>query len=178
MQRQAGVDCVAPSDMMDGRIGAIRAGLRRAGCDGALIMSYAAKFHSYFYGPFRDAAESAPKNVKLANRATYQIDPANPGDALASALRDAEEGADILMVKPGLPYLDVLQDLSSQITLPWAVYQVSGECAAIELMAEKGLMQRSGAYLETWYAFARAGANMTISYAARSARQWIEEAQR
>ncbi|MBS1958052.1 MAG: porphobilinogen synthase [Bdellovibrionales bacterium] len=172
---QAGADCVAPSDMMDGRVGAIRRALDEHKLENTLLMSYSAKFHSGFYGPFRVAADSAPKGeVKLKDRATYQIDPGNPSDALRSSLRDADEGADILMVKPGLPYLDVLAQLSAEIPLPWAVYEVSGEYAAIELMAEKGLINRERAHLETWTAFARAGAQIIITYGARHAREWIK----
>jgi porphobilinogen synthase len=171
---EAGADCVAPSDMMDGRIAAIRAALDAAGLDRALIMSYAAKFHSAFYGPFRLAAESAPgKDVPLKDRASYQIDPARPSDALASAERDLAEGADILMVKPGLPYLDVLRDLSQRIARPWAVYQTSGEQAALDLAAGQGLLDASRAQRETWTAFRRAGADMIISYAARRAQAII-----
>jgi len=170
----AGADCVAPSDMMDGRIGAIRAALAAAGRDRTLLMSYAAKFHSQFYGPFRVAADSAPKQASgLKDRSTYQIDPARPGDALLSVERDVAEGADILMVKPGLPYLDVLAALSAQFPQPWAVYEVSGEFAAIELLARDGLTQRIPAHLEAWTALVRAGASMIISYGARDARQWL-----
>lgn len=166
----AGADCVAPSDMMDGRIATIRADIPER----TVLMSYAAKFHSGFYGPFRHAADSAPKgSVKLTDRATYQIDTANYHDALRSSIRDADEGADILMVKPGLPYLDVLSRLSAEIPLPWAVYQVSGEYAAIELMAAQGLMDRKRAHLECWNSFTRAGANMIISYGARYAKEWL-----
>ncbi len=173
---QAGADCVAPSDMMDGRIGAIRASLDQAGLERTLLMSYSAKFHSKFYGPFRVAADSAPKGgTSLKDRATYQIDPGSPRDALASSIRDAEEGADILMVKPGLPYLDVLADLSRQINKPWAVYEVSGEFAAIELMAAQGLVNGPAAHLESWTAFIRAGASMIITYGARNAKQWLEQ---
>jgi porphobilinogen synthase len=127
-------------------------------------MSYSAKFHSKFYGPFRVAADSAPKGTdsRLTDRATYQIDPARPGDALLSSQRDAQEGADILMVKPGMPYLDVLSELSQQIKLPWAVYEVSGEFAAIELMAQNGLMHGPSAHVEAWTSFVRAGASMII----------------
>jgi porphobilinogen synthase len=167
----AGADCVAPSDMMDGRIGAIRRALTEGELDRTAIMSYAAKFHSGFYGPFREAAESAPAAaITLSDRATYQIDPARPRDALLSALRDDAEGADILMVKPGLPYLDVLADLSRRIPKPWAVYQTSGEQASIETLAARDLMRRDAAQLETWIAFRRAGAMIIISYAARRAR--------
>ena len=174
---QAGADCVAPSDMMDGRIRAIREILDKNKLDQTLLMSYSAKFHSGFYGPFRVAADSAPKGeVKLKDRATYQIDPANPSDAYRSSVRDMEEGADILMVKPGLPYLDVIKDLTSKIPLPWAVYEVSGEFAAIEVMAQQNLINRERGHLEIWTGFFRAGANMVITYGARSAREWINKA--
>ena len=167
----AGADCVAPSDMMDGRIAAIRSELDTARHDHTTIMSYAAKFHSAFYGPFRLAADSAPtRQGALRNRATYQIDPARPRDALLCARRDAAEGADILMVKPGLPYLDVLQELSTQILKPWAVYQTSGEQAALELLARAGLADADRIQAETWTAFQRAGASMIITYAARRGR--------
>jgi porphobilinogen synthase len=167
----AGADCVAPSDMMDGRVAAIRAALDGCGLDRVAIMSYAAKFHSAFYGPFRVAAESAPaRDAPLRDRASYQLDPARPGDALLSALRDEREGADILMVKPGLPYLDVLAELSRRIPRPWAVYQTSGEQAALELLAREGLGDADRLQAEAWTALARAGANMIITYAARRAR--------
>lgn len=178
---QAGADCVAPSDMMDGRIQAIRSSLDSAGLDRTLIMSYSAKFHSRFYGPFRIAADSAPKgnssSKRLKDRSTYQIDPARPSDALLSSLRDAEEGADILMVKPGLPYLDILKELSEKIKKPWAVYEVSGEYAAIELMAKEGLINAPLAHVESWTALIRAGAQMIIAYGARNARAWLKQAQ-
>jgi porphobilinogen synthase len=167
----AGADCVAPSDMMDGRVAAIRDTLMNSGDDETLIMSYSAKFHSSFYGPFRLAADSAPAgDTQLSDRATYQLDPGNPDDARRCAERDAAEGADILMVKPGLPYLDVLAELSAHISKPWAVYQTSGEQAAIDILAERGLQRRDAAQLETWTAFVRAGASMIITYAARRAR--------
>lgn len=175
---QAGADCVAPSDMMDGRVGAIRETLDQAGLENTLIMSYSAKFHSRYYGPFRVAADSAPKGsagAALQDRATYQIDPGSPRDALASSLRDAEEGADILMVKPGLPYLDVLARLSREIPgKPWAVYEVSGEFAAVETLARQGLMQGPAAHLEAWTAFVRAGASIIITYGARYAKEWLK----
>ncbi len=163
----AGADCVAPSDMLDGRVAAIRAALDQAGHARCAIMSYAAKFQSQFYGPFRTAAASAPAGGRLRDRASYQLDPARPDDALLCARRDAAEGADLLMVKPGLPYLDVLARLSAEIPLPWAVYQVSGEQAAIDLLARAGLTERDAAQLESWLAFRRAGATAIISYAAR-----------
>jgi porphobilinogen synthase len=170
----AGADCVAPSDMMDGRIAAIRAALEQGGHDRTVLMSYAAKFHSNFYGPFRVAADSAPKQASaLTDRATYQIDPARAGDALLSVERDVAEGADILMVKPAMPYLDILSDLSRQFAQPWAVYEVSGEYAGIELLAEQGLANRAAAHREAWTAFVRAGATVIISYGARHAREWL-----
>jgi porphobilinogen synthase len=172
---RAGADCVAPSDMMDGRIGAIRQALNAQGLERTVLMSYAAKFHSSFYGPFRVAADSAPKgeNIRLTDRASYQIDPARAGDALLSVERDAREGADVLMVKPGMPYLDILADLSRRYAQPWAVYEVSGEYAGIELLAEQGLANRVNAHLEAWSGFLRAGASMIISYGARHAREWL-----
>ncbi len=170
---QAGVDCVAPSDMMDGRVGAIRHSLDRQNLFQTLIMSYSAKFHSKFYGPFRVAADSAPKGGRLTDRATYQIDPACPNDALQSSLRDVDEGADILMVKPGLPYLDILYRLSSEIKKPWAVYQVSGEYAGIEVLTQNGLIQGPAAHLEAWTSFIRAGASMIITYGARRAKEFL-----
>jgi porphobilinogen synthase len=173
---QAGADCVAPSDMMDGRVAAIREQLDANDLDATVIMSYSAKFHSAFYGPFRIAADSTPSaEIKLTDRATYQIDPARPNDALICSLRDADEGADILMVKPGMPYLDVLADLSAQIPLPWAVYQTSGEAAGIELLASEGLGDKRRLNIEAWTAFLRAGANMIISYNARYARDWLQQ---
>jgi porphobilinogen synthase len=169
---QAGAQCVAPSDMMDGRVGAIREALDGGSCERTLVMSYSAKFNSRFYGPFREAADSAPRSA-LTDRASYQIDPARPKDALLSSLRDAEEGADILMVKPGMPYLDILRTLSDEIPLPWAVYEVSGEYAAIEALAAQGLIPAREAHLECWTSFVRAGASMIITYGARNARQWL-----
>jgi porphobilinogen synthase len=172
---QAGADCVAPSDMMDGRVAAIRTTLDANNCDRTVLMSYAAKFQSAFYGPFRDAADSAPKgDISLQDRATYQLDPSRPSDAFASAARDADEGADILMVKPGLPYLDVLTGLCAEIPdKPWAVYEVSGEYAAVEALAAQGLTDGPRAHIESWQAFARAGATIIISYGARHARAWL-----
>jgi porphobilinogen synthase len=173
---QAGADCVAPSDMMDGRIGAIRKALYGAGLERTLVMSYSAKFNSRFYGPFRVAADSAPKGgTSLKDRATYQIDAGAPRDALLSSLRDVEEGADILMVKPGMPYLDVLSELSKKIAHPWAVYEVSGEFAAIELMHQQNLIDGPAAHREAWTSFVRAGASIIITYGARFAAEWLGE---
>lgn len=166
---QAGADCVAPSDMMDGRVAAIRDALDSNSHERTTIMSYAAKFASAFYGPFRDAAESAPaREAPLKDRATYQLDPARPADALASARRDAQEGADILIVKPGLPYLDILSQLRDALPeRPRFAYQVSGEQAAIDALGAQGLADPLAAQQESWTAMARAGANAIITYAAR-----------
>jgi porphobilinogen synthase len=171
----AGADCVAPSDMLDGRVGAIRSALAAAGHDRTVLMSYAAKFHSGFYGPFRVAADSAP-TAGLRDRATYQLDPARRDDALAAARRDAAEGADILMVKPGLPCLDVLANLARELPHPFAVYQTSGEQAALDLLVREGLADEGRVQRETWTAFARAGARIIISYAARRASRLLAAA--
>ncbi|HLQ11937.1 MAG TPA: porphobilinogen synthase [Steroidobacteraceae bacterium] len=172
---QAGADCVAPSDMMDGRVGAIRRALDANGLERTVLMSYAVKFQSALYGPFRVAADSAPKTQSaLRDRASYQLDPARPGDAWLCAERDVAEGADILMVKPGLPYLDLLRDLSRAIRRPWAVYHVSGEFAALEALAEKGLAPRAALHREVLTAFKRAGASMIITYGARQARELLD----
>lgn len=172
----AGVDCIAPSDMMDGRIGAIRTKLDALNFDRVSIMSYAAKFSSQFYGPFRDACHSAPNTQGLKNRKSYQISPFNINDAIASSLRDEKEGADILMVKPAALYTDVIAKLKQQTLKPVAAYHVSGEYAAIEAFAEKGLLNREAAHVEVWAALARSGADIIISYAAKNAREWIEQA--
>jgi porphobilinogen synthase len=171
---KAGVDCIAPSDMMDGRIAAIRTSLDAFGNDTVSIMSYAAKFSSQFYGPFRDACHSAPNSNGLNNRKTYQISPFNSNDAIASALRDEKEGADILMVKPAALYTDVIARLKQQTLKPVAAYHVSGEFAAIESLAEQGLLNRESAHLEVWAGLTRSGADIIISYAARNAKVWID----
>jgi porphobilinogen synthase len=170
----AGADVVAPSDMMDGRIGAIRQALDRDGLERTVLMSYAVKFQSTLYGPFRVAADAAPKGgTVLKDRATYQLDPARPGDAWLCAQRDDAEGADILMVKPGLPYLDLLRELSREFRKPWAVYHVSGEFAALEALAASGLATRAALHREIMTAFRRAGASMIITYGARFAHEWL-----
>jgi porphobilinogen synthase len=172
----AGADCIAPSDMMDGRIGAIRNTLNALGFEETAIMSYAAKFSSQFYGPFRDACHSAPGGKGLKNRKTYQVSPFNVNDAIASALRDEKEGADILMVKPAALYSDVIARLKQQTLKPVAAYHVSGEYAAIEALAEKKLLDREAAHLEIWAALQRSGADIIISYAAKNAKEWINHA--
>ncbi len=173
---EAGADCIAPSDISDGRIHAIRTTLDEHGFDTTAIMSYSTKFASKLYGPFRDVCKSAPSGtIALQGRTTYQISPDNLHDALQSSLRDLSEGTDILMVKPAAWYLDVVARLRQETTAPIAVYHVSGEYAALEFMAENGLLECATGHLELWTAFKRAGASAIISYAAREARAWIGE---
>lgn len=160
-QVRAGADIVAPSDMMDGRVAAIRAGLNENGFLHTPIMSYAVKYASAFYGPFRDAAESAPK---FGDRKTYQMDPGNWREALREAAADADEGADILMVKPGLPYLDVIRLVRDSFDLPVAAYQVSGEYSQIKAAAQNGWIDETAVALESLMAFKRAGADLILSY--------------
>ncbi len=171
----AGADCIAPSDMTDGRISAIRTSLDALNYDTVSIMSYSAKFSSQFYGPFRDACHSAPNTNGLKNRKTYQLSPLNINDAIASSLRDEKEGADILMVKPAALYTDVIAKLKQQTLKPIAAYHVSGEYAAIEALTEKKLVNREAAHLEVWTALTRAGADIIISYAAKNAKDWIDK---
>lgn len=172
---QAGADCIAPSDMMDGRIAAIRNVLDQHQLDSVSIMSYSSKFSSQFYGPFRDACRSTPQATKLSDRKTYQLSPGNGNDALQCAIRDAKEGADLLMVKPAAHYLDIISKLKSATNQPVAVYHVSGEYQGIELLAQANLVDRAKAQTEVWIALKRAGADIIISYAARHAKKWIEE---
>ncbi|MBS0660434.1 MAG: porphobilinogen synthase [Verrucomicrobia bacterium] len=167
---EAGADIVAPSDMMDGRIGAIRRGLDAAGHTDTVILSYAAKFASAFYGPFRDAAESAPQ---FGDRRTYQMDPANGDEALREVALDVEEGADMVMVKPGQPYLDILRRVKERFALPTAVYQVSGEYSMIKAAAANGWIDERAVTLESMLAFKRAGADLIITYAARDLARWL-----
>ena len=175
---RAGADCIAPSDMMDGRIGAIRQLLDSNGFDDVCIMSYSAKFNSQFYGPFRDACKSQPnKENGLRDRKTYQISYFNAKDAILTALRDAEEGADIIMVKPAIPYLDVIKELSLTTQLTIAAYHVSGEYQSIELLAMHNGIDREKAHIEIWAALKRGGASIIISYAARHAKNWLERNQ-
>ncbi len=171
----SGANCIAPSDMMDGRIAGIRGILDALGQDNVSIMSYAAKFSSQWYGPFRDACHSSPNSEGLQNRKTYQLSPFNIHDAIASSLRDEREGADILMVKPAGLYTDVITRLREYTFKPIAAYHVSGEYAAIESLAEKDLLQREAAHLEVWAALQRSGADIIISYAAKHAEEWIEQ---
>jgi porphobilinogen synthase len=163
---QAGADLVAPSDMMDGRVGAIREALDERGFEMVGILSYAVKYASAFYGPFREAAESAPR---FGDRRGYQMDPANAKEALREATLDVEEGADILMVKPALPYLDIIASLAGEFDLPLAAYQVSGEYAMIKAAALKGWLDETAAMLESLTAIKRAGADMILTYFAKDA---------
>ena len=168
----AGADMVAPSDMMDGRIGAIREALDSAGFDQTGIISYAAKFASAFYGPFRDAAESPPQ---FGDRRSYQMDIANANEALREVALDIDEGADIVMVKPALPYLDILWRVHRRFGKPTAVYNVSGEYAMVKGAVEKGLLDERAAVLEIMTAFKRAGADIIVTYWARELAKWLRE---
>jgi porphobilinogen synthase len=166
----AGADIVAPSDMMDGRVSAIRRGLDAAGFERTVIMSYAAKFASAHYGPFRDAAESAPQ---AGDRRTYQMDAANAREALREVALDIEEGADLVMVKPGLPYLDILWRVKEKFGLPTAVYNVSGEYAMVKAAAQAGWLDEKATVLEQMTAFKRAGADLIITYWAKQIAEWL-----
>jgi porphobilinogen synthase len=168
---RAGADVVAPSDMMDGRIGAIRAGLDGAGFHDTIIMSYAAKFASAFYGPFRDAAESAPN---AGDRRSYQMDASNAREALREVELDINEGADIVLVKPGLPYLDLVWRIKEQFGLPTAVYNVSGEYSMLIAAASKGWLDERACVMEMMTAFKRAGADLIITYWARQCVEWLK----
>ena len=163
---QAGADVVAPSDMMDGRILAIRKCLEEQQFHDTVIMSYSAKYASSFYGPFRDVLDSAPG---FGDKKTYQMDFTNRREAITETQRDIEEGADIVMVKPGLAYLDILRDLRESITTPIAVYQVSGEYSMLKAAAEKGWLDHDAAMMEQLLSFKRAGANLIASYFAEEA---------
>ncbi len=164
----AGCDIIAPSDMMDGRVAAIRAGLDQGGFSQVPVLSYAAKFASAFYGPFREAAESAPA---FGDRRGYQMDPANARMALDEVLTDIDEGADMVMVKPALPYLDVLRRVRDAVDVPVAAYNVSGEYSMLMAAAERGWIDRDRAIDETLTSIRRAGADMVITY---HARQWAQ----
>jgi porphobilinogen synthase len=166
----AGADMVAPSDMMDGRVAAIRASLDNEGLTDTAILAYSAKFASAFYGPFRDAAHSTPSE---GDRKGYQMDPANGNEAVREALLDIDEGADVVMVKPALPYLDVLRRRRAETLVPLAAYQVSGEYAMLEAAAARGLVDRRAAALEALTAIRRAGADLVITYYAAEAAGWL-----
>jgi porphobilinogen synthase len=162
----AGADVVAPSDMMDGRVGAIRQALDERGLENTVVMAYAAKYWSAFYGPFREAADSAPK---FGDRASYQMDPANVEEAMREVAQDIEEGADIVMVKPALPYLDVLTRVKTEFGYPTAAYHVSGEYSMLKAAAGNGWLDEKRAMLECLTSIRRAGADIIITYYAREA---------
>ena len=162
---QAGVDIVAPSDMMDGRIGAVRRSLDAAGYEDTVVMSYAVKYASAFYGPFREAADCAPK---FGDRAGYQMDPANTREALREVRLDIEEGADIVMVKPALAYLDVIRAVKEEVSVPVAAYNVSGEYAMLHAAAQNGWIDLHRAVRETLLSIRRAGADIIVTYHARA----------
>lgn len=167
---QAGADMVAPSDMMDGRVGAIREHLDRSDCTDVSIMSYSAKYASGYYGPFRDAADSSPQ---FGDRRAYQMDPANSREALKEVALDVEEGADIIIVKPALAYLDIVRQVKDKFLLPVAAYNVSGEYAMVKAAAAQGLIDEPRLVIETLTGMKRAGADMIITYHALDAVRWL-----
>jgi porphobilinogen synthase len=169
-QAAAGADVIAPSDMMDGRIGALRTQLDAEGHAETPIMAYSSKFASAFYGPFRDAADSTPA---FGDRRSYQLDPANGDEAVRESLLDADEGADMLMVKPALPYLDVIRRVKDATSLPLAAYNVSGEYAMIKAAAANGYLDERTAVLEALTGIRRAGADIVITYHAKDAANWL-----
>jgi porphobilinogen synthase len=169
-QARAGADVVAPSDMMDGRIGAVRAALDEEGLTDTPIVAYSAKFASAFYGPFREAADSTPA---FGDRRAYQMDPANGDEAVREALLDVQEGADVVMVKPALPYLDVIRRVKESTNLPVAAYNVSGEYAMIKAASAAGMLDERAAELEALTSIRRAGADIVITYHAKDAARWL-----
>jgi porphobilinogen synthase len=170
VQARAGADIVAPSDMMDGRVGALRRALDAEGFSEVAIMSYTAKYASAFYGPFRDALDSAPR---FGDKKTYQMDPANRREALREVAADEAEGADIVMVKPAGPYLDVIAEVRAATALPVAAYQVSGEYAMLKAAAANGWLDERRTTLESLLSIRRAGADVILTYAARQAARWL-----
>jgi porphobilinogen synthase len=170
-QAAAGADAVAPSDMMDGRVGALRAALDDHGLAETPIIAYSAKFASAFYGPFREAADSAPQE---GDRRGYQMDPANAREALREVALDVQEGADVVMVKPALPYLDVIRRVRESTDLPVAAYNVSGEYAMIKAAATQGLLDERAAVLEALTGIRRAGADIVITYHAKDVARWLQ----
>jgi porphobilinogen synthase len=167
---RSGADAVAPSDMMDGRVGALRSQLDAEGFKDLPIVAYSAKFASAFYGPFREAADSAPA---FGDRRSYQMDPANAEEAVREALLDVSEGADVVMVKPALPYLDVIRRVKEATRVPVAAYNVSGEYAMVKAAAAAGYVDERGVVLETLTAIRRAGADIVITYHAKEAAEWL-----
>jgi len=177
VQAQAGADIVAPSDMMDGRVGAIRQALDEAGFTEVAILSYTAKYASAFYGPFRDALDSAPRHRPGVppDKTTYQMDPANAREALRELRLDLEEGADMVMVKPALPYLDVIYRVKQASDVPVAAYHVSGEYAMLKAAALNGWLDEKAAVLEALTAICRAGADVILTYFAKQVAQWLQK---
>ena len=174
VQAQAGVDIVAPSDMMDGRIGAIRSALESAGRIHTRIMAYSAKYASGFYGPFRDAVGSA-SNLGKSDKKTYQMDPANSDEALREVALDLQEGADMVMVKPGMPYLDIVRRVKDTFRVPTYVYQVSGEYAMLKAAAANGWLDERTVVLESLLAMRRAGADGILTYFSLDAARWLKQ---
>jgi porphobilinogen synthase len=175
VQAQAGCDVVAPSDMMDGRIGAVRDALDEAGFARTRVLSYAAKYASAFYGPFRDAVGSA-KQLGTGDKRTYQMDPGNGDEALREVALDLDEGADMVMVKPGMPYLDIVRRVKDTFGVPTYAYQVSGEYAMLRSAAELGRLDYRGVVLESLLAFKRAGADGVLTYSALEVARWLRSA--
>jgi porphobilinogen synthase len=170
-QARAGADIIAPSDMMDGRVGTIRAALDEDGLSDTPILAYSAKFASAFYGPFREAADSTPA---FGDRRGYQMDPGNGDEAVRESLEDVQEGADILMVKPALPYLDVIRRVKEATSMPLAAYNVSGEYAMLKAAAAAGYLDEQAAVLEALTSIRRAGADIIITYHAKDAARWLQ----
>jgi porphobilinogen synthase len=170
-QARAGADIVAPSDMMDGRVGFIRTALDEDGLTDVPLLAYSAKFASAFYGPFREAADSTPA---FGDRRAYQMDPANGDEAVREALLDVDEGADILMVKPALPYLDLIRRIKDETSMPLAAYNVSGEYSMLKAAAAAGYLDERGAVLEALTSIRRAGADIVITYHAKEAARWLQ----
>lgn len=171
-QAKAGADIIAPSNMMDGFVVAIRAGLDEAGFENVPIMSYAVKYASAFYGPFRDAAESTPQ---FGDRKSYQMDPANRLEALREAESDVLEGADFLIVKPGMPYLDIVRDVKNHYNVPVVIYNVSGEYSMIKAASQNGWIDEKATVMEMLTGMKRAGADLIITYHAKDAARWLKE---
>ena len=172
LHAQAGADIISPSDMMDGRIGSIRAAFEREELVNARLMAYSAKYASAFYGPFRDAVGSA-SNLGKSNKKVYQMDPANSDEALREVALDSAEGADMVMVKPGLPYLDIVRRVKETFHVPTFVYQVSGEYAMLKAAAQNGWIDHDAVMMESLLAFKRAGADGILTYSALEAAQWL-----
>ncbi|MDC9728866.1 MAG: porphobilinogen synthase [Methyloprofundus sp.] len=173
---EAGADVVAPSDMMDGRIGAIRDALESAGHINTLILAYSAKYASSFYGPFRDAVGSAG-NLGKGNKYSYQMDPANSDEALREVDLDLQEGADMVMVKPGMPYLDIIRRVKDEFAVPVFAYQVSGEYAMLKAASQNGWLDEKQVVLESLLSFKRAGSDAVLTYYAKAVAQWLKEQQ-